>query len=469
MYGLVREDNLLIRWAFDEGNGTIVADSVSNSTPLFLDPAARWGEEADGNALSRYSLDISDAQAFAYAESSEMLHVTDSFSLLIWFKTNGLPDDWSQILGKREQLSFSYFTQINPGGETVESSYRLTGQSSQFTSTGPVGIPLNSWNCLVSTYDGKQLLTFLNGKLVGALSLSQTPQNDNGNLGVGGSPDGSNLFKGWIDEIRFYSTPLSPSDVELAYGDGFGDLGASPIFESNASTSEENSTLLISFIDSTGQTVPVSGFSSSDLEISGASLTSFTEHNATHYEVILLANQKPQRIKVRMPAGIAKDDGNFSTSSGSTRITYLDQITGADSLVGWWKFDEALPIVDSNWSPTTLNPSLWLDASDASTVSHSSNSVNQWSDKSGNNYHASQSVEASQPTLISSVQNGKSVLTFDGSDDFFDVNLDFLADSSHSSFLFSKPLHIPIFTVQPTVILEATVYTSASKTAPISG
>ena len=33
--GITHQDDLLIRWAFDEGNGSIVADSVSNSTPLF--------------------------------------------------------------------------------------------------------------------------------------------------------------------------------------------------------------------------------------------------------------------------------------------------------------------------------------------------------------------------------------------------------------------------------------------------
>ena len=333
--GLVQQDKILLRWAFDEGNGTIVQDIVSNSTPLFLDPAANWGWEGNGTALSKYSLDISDAQAFAYAESNEMLLATQSFSQMIWFKTNGLPDDWSQLLGKREQLSFSYFTQINPGGETLESAFRVSGLADNFKSTGQVGFPLDQWNCLINTYDGKQLRTFLNGRLVGAHSLYIIPENDNGNLGVGGSPDGSNLFKGWIDEIRFYSIPLSLADAELAYGDGFGDLGATPVFEVNASTDDENSSILISFINSSGDLVPVSGFTSTDMEISGASLVGFNELNATHFEAIVQADNKPQRIKVRIPAGSAKDDGDYSISSAETRITYIDQITGAENLVGW--------------------------------------------------------------------------------------------------------------------------------------
>ena len=165
--------------------------------------------------------------------------------------------------------------------------------------------------------------------------------------------------------------------MEIAYGDGFGDLGARPIFESNSSTSEENSTILISFINSNDQIVPVSGFSSSDLEILGASLTTFTELNSTHYEVIVRANQKPQRIKMRLAAGIARDDGNFSTSSASTRITYLDQITGAENLVGWWKFDS----FNQDWQPDQLdNITLWLDASETDTLSPNTpnSEINQW-------------------------------------------------------------------------------------------
>ena len=38
--------------------------------------------------------------------------------------------------------------------------------------------------------------------------------------------------------------------------------------------------------------------------------------------------------------------------------------------------------------PSDLNLSLWLDASDASTVTHSNGSVSQWADKSGNGNHA---------------------------------------------------------------------------------
>ena len=42
--------------------------------------------------------------------------------------------------------------------------------------------------------------------------------------------------------------------------------------------------------------------------------------------------------------------------------------------------------------PEDLNLSLWLDASDASTITHSNGSVSQWADKSGNGNHAVQLI-----------------------------------------------------------------------------
>lgn len=59
------------------------------------------------------------------------------------------------------------------------------------------------------------------------------------------------------------------------------------------------------------------------------------------------------------------------------------------------------------------NVQLWLDASDAATVTHSSNAVSQWSDKSGNARHVSQGGSNSlKPTYNS----GNGYISFDGGD-----------------------------------------------------
>jgi hypothetical protein len=64
-----------------------------------------------------------------------------------------------------------------------------------------------------------------------------------------------------------------------------------------------------------------------------------------------------------------------------------------------------------------LNPQLWLDASDTSTITESGGFVSQWNDKSGNGYNVSQGTGANQPNLISAGQNGLDVINFDGTTD----------------------------------------------------
>lgn len=60
---------------------------------------------------------------------------------------------------------------------------------------------------------------------------------------------------------------------------------------------------------------------------------------------------------------------------------------------------------------------LWLDASDASTITKDgSGFVSQWSDKSGNANHATQGTGSNQPLTGVTLQNAKNVIDFDGGD-----------------------------------------------------
>lgn len=81
-------------------------------------------------------------------------------------------------------------------------------------------------------------------------------------------------------------------------------------------------------------------------------------------------------------------------------------------------------------NPRTISGlQLWLDASDVSgmrqlsdgttAVTANADPVGYWPDKSGNNYHATQSTTNNRPTYRTSVRNGRSTLRWDGSNDSF--------------------------------------------------
>ena len=130
------------------------------------------------------------------------------------------------------------------------------------------------------------------------MELLETPLKDNADIGIGGASDGSNIFKGWVDEIRYYSEPLNQEDATIAFGEGFGDLGANPKIDVPLVNAEANSTVFVSFVKNNGQLSTVSGFTINDLEVTGGQVSGFYEHNATHYRFYVVADKKPQRIKI---------------------------------------------------------------------------------------------------------------------------------------------------------------------------
>lgn len=74
-----------------------------------------------------------------------------------------------------------------------------------------------------------------------------------------------------------------------------------------------------------------------------------------------------------------------------------------------------MPAAAAAFDPTTLpNLALWLDASDAASITSSSGLVSQWDDKSGNGRHVTASSTA-RPTTGAHTQNSRNVLEFNGS------------------------------------------------------
>ena len=90
-----------------------------------------------------------------------------------------------------------------------------------------------------------------------------------------------------------------------------------------------------------------------------------------------------------------------------------------------------------SWTPSAITTALWLDAADSSTITTISSAVSQWNDKSSNARNASQSSASSRPTLGS--LNGLATLSFDGSNDFLDLQRGFFVSNDYSLFILATP------------------------------
>lgn len=108
------------------------------------------------------------------------------------------------------------------------------------------------------------------------------------------------------------------------------------------------------------------------------------------------------------------------------------------SNLGWFTPSDRLGIPDL-WTPAMIKTALWLDAADADTITLDGSGVSQWTDKSGNARHATQSTSGSMPIVTSKAINGLDAITFDGSDDFLTLGTALGRPSSYTVFAVSRP------------------------------
>lgn len=97
----------------------------------------------------------------------------------------------------------------------------------------------------------------------------------------------------------------------------------------------------------------------------------------------------------------------------------------------------------AEWSPALLNPALWLDASDAASITESGGAVSAWADKGPNGYSFVQSTAGSKPATGVTTQNGLNVLSFTGNGPF--AGGDWLRDevsAAHWTFLHDGTNHL---------------------------
>ena len=74
------------------------------------------------------------------------------------------------------------------------------------------------------------------------------------------------------------------------------------------------------------------------------------------------------------------------------------------------------------WTPEFADTTIWVDALDSSTITESGGSVSQWDDKSGNEYHMTQTTGSNRPVTGFDSINGRNAIYSDGGSKFISAN-----------------------------------------------
>jgi len=196
-------------WNFEEGSGTIAADSSGNGNDVTLRNGPTWTIGRVGQALN---LDGVDDYALKLNPSYNFTgNPTKSFSVSAWFNPRAcvslsglaLADDgtsYSDVL-RLATVGEYWIMQLRPGGTHADGG----------------NCALNQWHHLTGVYNAGETKIYLyyNGVLADSKVVSNPSTSgfrDRVNIGFA-----QEYFDGLIDEVRVYDRALSASDVMEIY------------------------------------------------------------------------------------------------------------------------------------------------------------------------------------------------------------------------------------------------------------
>jgi hypothetical protein len=208
-------------WNFDEGQGTLAADSSGFGNNATLEGNAAWVPGHSGFALSFDGSGLGRVQV----PDSSSLEPSSGVTVESWIKSAGSPGVYRYIVAKGAAgcitASYGLYTGLSGGLEF----YVSTGHGTAYRDSPDAGDTIwdGRWHFVVGTYDGAAVRLYVDGKQVGSgtpwtqpIGYTLSASND---LFIGDYPGCRNIdwgFRGTIDEVSVWSRALSAAEIAAA-------------------------------------------------------------------------------------------------------------------------------------------------------------------------------------------------------------------------------------------------------------
>jgi hypothetical protein len=379
----------VVRWHDRSGNGRDLVQSSAVNRPIYS--ATAWNGDKpsvtfDGTTSvmerSPWPTEnpIGAEEPFTVLAVVKPTEVRDA-SIATWWGTNGLVGAWLKaqddelvLLGRRTG-TYGDFQEFQGTAPTSTHRQVLAFRYERTTENPPARKLKLSVNGVTEEMNVSPLSAMVGDRFLVGWQY----------------PGGGTKFKGQISELVV--VPRSISEQELA------------AFQTYAETEWEG-------FGSSGN----AGDSCNDASDCGAGLycasgicckTSCTSENTcvTALECVNLGEAPEDRgicLGVTLEDGEPCDDGNSSTSD--------DECQSGECVGG-------------AWSPSSLSPTVWFEASPEYIVDAGGGAVSQWADRSGNGHHVLQANACCRPVYSAAGWNDdKPTLTFNGTSSVLDRN-----------------------------------------------
>jgi hypothetical protein len=197
---------LVAYWTFDDGTGTIAADSSGNGLDGTLRGNPQWVTGQLGGAL-----DFNGSSAYVEVPDNSLLDITQAITIAAWTNMRTTASGELAIVSKGGWAAndLPYEVTETPGDVIFWQFYNDQGRDS----CSPVCPPAGEWHHIAATYDGKIFRCYIDGELGEEWAYAGTMPKNTAALTIGMRSRGGCFFNGMIDDVAIYDRALSADEV----------------------------------------------------------------------------------------------------------------------------------------------------------------------------------------------------------------------------------------------------------------
>lgn len=208
-FGAIDQNKIAGLWLFDESSGDIARDLSGKGHDGKITGAQRVAGKF-GNALEFKGKD------FVTVPDSQDFRVGEQFTMQAWFFTKDI-SNWRQIIAKDNE----YLLRIDPPQESNKMSAFIKSNNAWEPRVSASVPNLETWIHIAATFDGDQIIIYVDGVAVGNISKPGkiTPTKNPlefGKWSGGLVGDDIGYFIGMIDEVAIFNISLAEKDIKEA-------------------------------------------------------------------------------------------------------------------------------------------------------------------------------------------------------------------------------------------------------------
>ncbi|MBA7709229.1 hypothetical protein ES703_118142 [subsurface metagenome] len=196
-------------WKFDETKGSTAADNSGNANDGTLQGDPIWQPSAgkfDGALLFDGDGD------YVQIENESSFDITSQITVSAWVNISSVPTDWTAIVTKGDSA-------WRLSTEQAERKFHFAVSGSTWLN-GQRSVSANEWHHVLGVYDGRQMRTYVDGKLDvsrpwgGGIGSNDYP------VYIGENSENTGRYwDGLIDDVRIYNYALSKDEITALYNE----------------------------------------------------------------------------------------------------------------------------------------------------------------------------------------------------------------------------------------------------------